>query len=231
MGTTRRDFLTVAAAAAGATATADVAHAEAHVHQAAPSDLALRTKALESLLVEKGLVDPAALDLLVDAYEQKIGPRNGARVIARAWTDPAFKQRLLADGPAAFKELGYGGAQGEDTLVVENTSRVHNLVVCTLCSCYPWPLLGLPPVWYKSAPYRSRAVIDPRGVLHEFGLTIADDVEVRVWDSTAEVRYLVMPERPAGSEQLSEDSLAALVTRDAMIGVAKVAVPQKGAPL
>ena len=148
-----------------------------------PSDPALRTKSLELLLVEKGLVDPAALDAVVDAYEHKVGPRNGARVIARAWTDAAFKQRLLADGAAALKELGYGGAQGEDTLVVENTPRVHNLVVCTLCSCYPWPLLGLPPVWYKSAPYRSRAVIDPRGVLAEFGVTVADDVEVRVWDS------------------------------------------------
>ena len=154
MGTTRRDFLTVAAAAAGATATPEFGHAEAHDHQAVPSDLALRTKSLESLLVEKGLVDPAALDVLVDAYEHKVGPRNGARVIARAWTDAAFKQRLLADGPAALKELGYGGAQGEDTLVVENTPRVHNVVVCTLCSCYPWPLLGLPPVWYKSARAR-----------------------------------------------------------------------------
>jgi nitrile hydratase subunit alpha len=183
------------------------------------------------LLVEKGLVDPAALDVVVDAYEHKIGPRNGARVIARAWTDPAFKQLLLSDGAAALKEFGYGGTQGEDTLVVENTPRVHNLVVCTLCSCYPWPLLGLPPVWYKSAPYRSRAVIDPRGVLREFGLVLPDDIELRVWDSTAELRYLVLPERPAGSEQLSEDALAALVTRDAMIGVAKVTLPQKGAQL
>jgi nitrile hydratase len=231
MGTTRRDFLTVAAAAAGATATPDLAHAETHDHQAVPSDLALRTKSLESLLVEKGLVDPAALDVMVDAYEHKMGPRNGARVIARAWVDPAYKQRLLADGSAGLKEMGYGGTQGEDTLVVENTPRVHNLVVCTLCSCYPWPLLGLPPVWYKSAPYRSRAVIDPRGVLAEFGVTLADDIEVRVWDSTAELRYLVMPERPAGSEQMSEEALAALVTRDAMIGVAKAALPQKGAQL
>jgi nitrile hydratase len=203
---TRRDFLTVAAAAAGATAAPDLAHAQAHDHQSVPSDLALRTKSLESLLVEKGLVDPAALDVMV-------------------------KQRLLADGPAALKELGYGGAQGEDTLVIENTPRVHNLVVCTLCSCYPWPLLGLPPVWYKSAPYRSRAVIDPRGVLAEFGVTLADDIEVRVWDSTAELRYLVMPERPAGSEQMNEEALAALVTRDAMIGVAKIGLPQKGARL
>ena len=235
MDTTRRNFLTVAATAAGAAATPDFAHAQAHDHahdhQAVPSDPALRTKSLESLLVEKGLVDPAALDVMVDAYEHKIGPRNGARVVARAWVDGAFRQRLLADGPAALKELGYGGAQGEDTLVVENTPRVHNVVVCTLCSCYPWPLLGLPPVWYKSAPYRSRAVIDPRGVLREFGVTLADDVEVRVWDSTAELRYLVLPERPAGSENLSEDALAALVTRDAMIGVAKVELPQKGARL
>ncbi len=238
MSTTRRDFLAAAAVAAGTTATPDLVHAETHErdshehdHQTVPSDLALRTKSLESLLVEKGLVDPAALDVLVDAYEHKIGPRNGARVIARAWTDAAFKQRLLADGPVALKEFGYGGTQGEDTLVVENTPRVHNLVVCTLCSCYPWPLLGLPPVWYKSAPYRSRAVIDPRGVLQEFGVMIADDVEVRVWDSTAEVRYLVMPERPVGSEHMSEDELAGLVTRDAMIGVARVALPEKGARL
>jgi nitrile hydratase subunit alpha len=231
MDTTRRDFLTVAAAAAGATATPELAHAEAHEHQELPSDLALRTKSLESLLVEKGLVDPAALDLMVDAYAHRMGPRHGARVVARAWVDPAYKQRLLADGPAALKELGYGGTHGEDTLVVENTPKVHNLVVCTLCSCYPWPLLGLPPVWYKSAPYRSRAVIDPRGVLAEFGVTLADDIEVRVWDSTAELRYLVMPERPSGTEQMSEEALAALVTRDAMIGVAKVAPTGKGARL
>jgi nitrile hydratase len=231
MNTTRRDFLTVAVTAAGATATHDLAHAEAHEHQGVPSDVVLRVKSLESLLVEKGLVDPAALDAVVDAYEHKVGPRNGARVIAHAWVDPAYKQRLLANGPAALAEFGYGGTHGEDTLVVENTPRVHNLVVCTLCSCYPWPLLGLPPVWYKSAPYRSRAVIDPRGVLREFGLVLADDVEVRVWDSTAELRYLVLPERPAGSEQLSEEALAALITRNAMIGVAKVALPQKGARL
>jgi nitrile hydratase subunit alpha len=182
MNTTRRGFLAGAATAAGATAAPDFAHAEDHDHQVVPSDPALRTKSLESLLVEKGLVDAAALDAVIDAYEHKVGPRNGARVIARAWADAAFKQRLLADGSAALKELGYGGAQGEDTLVVENTPRVHNLVVCTLCSCYPWPLLGLPPVWYKSAPYRSRAVIDPRGVLAEFGVTLTDDVQVRVWD-------------------------------------------------
>jgi nitrile hydratase subunit alpha len=232
MDASRRDFLTsAAAAAAGATAAPGFAHADDHDHQAVPSDLTLRTKSLESLLVEKGLVDPAALDAVVDAYEHKVGPRNGARVVARAWVDPAYKSRLLADGRAALLELGYGGAQGDDTLVVENTPQVHNLVVCTLCSCYPWPVLGLPPVWYKSAPYRSRAVIDPRGVLREFGLMLGDDVEVRVWDSTAELRYLVLPERPAGSEHLSEEALAALVTRDAMVGIAKVTLPQKGARL
>jgi len=197
-----------------------------HDHQALPSDLALRVKALESLLVEKGFVDRAALDTLIDAYEHEIGPRNGARVVARAWVDPAYKQRLLTNADAAIAELGYGGMQGEHMVVVENTPKVHNLIVCTLCSCYPWPVLGLPPVWYKSAPYRSRAVIDPRGVLREFGLDLPD-VEVRVWDSTAELRYLVLPERPAGTESLSEEQLATLVTRDAMVGVAKVA-PQKG---
>jgi len=193
-----------------------------HDHQAVPSDLTLRVKALESLLVEKGLVDPAALDALIDTYEHNVGPRNGARVVARAWADPAFKQRLLSNGTAAIAELGFSGTQGEDMVVLENTSKVHNLVVCTLCSCYPWTVLGLPPVWYKSAPYRSRSVIDPRGVLREFGLELPEDVEVRVWDSTAELRYLVLPERPAGTESLSEDQLAALVTRNAMIGVAKV---------
>src|SRR5215469_701980 len=206
-------------------------HSHDHDHQAVPSDLTLRVKSLESLLVEKGLVDRAALDTLVDMYETKIGPRNGARVVARAWADPAYKQRLLANASAALAEFGYTGMQGEDMVVVENTAKVHNLVVCTLCSCYPWPVLGLPPVWYKSAPYRSRAVIDPRGVLREFGVALAEDVEVRVWDSTAELRYLVLPERPAGTEHFSEDALAALVTRDAMVGVAKVALPQKGARL
>ena len=189
-----------------------------------PSDLTLRVKALESLLVEKGLVDPAALDALIDTYEHKVGPRNGARVVARAWVDPAYKKRLLTDATAAIAELDYTGRQGEHMLAVENTPTIHNLVVCTLCSCYPWSVLGLPPVWYKSAPYRSRAVIDPRGVLREFGLELPEEVEVRVWDSTAELRYLVLPERPAGSENLSEEALAALVTRDAMVGVAKVKV-------
>ena len=228
MSTTRRGFL----ATAGAAATQDVAqaqdHGHEHQHQAVPSDPALRVKALESLLIEKGLVDRAALDALVDTYEHKIGPRNGAKVVARAWADPAYKQRLLANASTALAEFGYTGMQGEDMLVVENTPKVHNLVVCTLCSCYPWPVLGLPPVWYKSAPYRSRAVIDPRGVLREFGLEISDDVEVRVWDSTAELRYLVLPERPAGTEKLGEEELAALVTRDSMVGVAKVASPQAG---
>ena len=193
MNTTRRGFL----ATAGAAATHDVARAQGHdhdhEHQAVPSDPALRVKALESLLVEKGLVDSAALDALIDTYEHKVGPRNGARVVARAWVDPAYKQRLLSNASAAIAELGYAGMQGEQMQVLENRPKVHNLVVCTLCSCYPWPVLGLPPVWYKSAPYRSRSVIDPRGVLREFGLHLEEDVEVRVWDSTAELRYLVLP--------------------------------------
>jgi nitrile hydratase subunit alpha len=228
MNINRREFLTRAVSPAAGAAMPESSHARGHYHdhQAAPSDLALRVKALESLLVEKGLVDRAALDTLIDAYEHKIGPRNGARVVARAWADPAYKQRLLTNADAAIAELGYGGMQGEHMVVVENTAKVHNLIVCTLCSCYPWPVLGLPPVWYKSAPYRSRAVIDPRGVLREFGLDLPDDVEVRVWDSTAELRYLVLPERPAGTESISEEQLAALVTRDAMVGVAKVALPK-----
>jgi nitrile hydratase len=203
-------------------------HEHEHDHQAVPSDPALRVKALESLLVEKGLVDRAALDALVDTYEHKIGPRNGAQVVARAWSDPTYKQRLLSNADTAIAEMGYGGMQGEHMVVVENSPKVHNLVVCTLCSCYPWPVLGLPPVWYKSAPYRSRAVIDPRGVLREFGLELPEDVEVRVWDSTAELRYLVLPERPAGTEGMSEDALAALVTRDAMVGVGKVSLSKLG---
>jgi nitrile hydratase len=228
MTTTRRDFLATALTAAGAAATPGMPahqHDHEHEHQAAPSDFALRVKSLESLLVEKGLVDRAALDALVDAYEHKIGPRNGARVVARAWADPVYKRRLLTDADAAIAELGYGGMQGEHMVVVENTPAVHNIVVCTLCSCYPWPVLGLPPVWYKSAPYRSRAVIDPRGVLREFGLQLPETVEVRVWDSTAELRYLVLPERPAGSEKLSEEELAALVTRDSMVGVGNAIPP------
>jgi nitrile hydratase len=191
------------------------------------SEVQLRVRALESLLTEKGLVDPAALDVLIDTYETKVGPRNGARVVARAWTDPEFKRRLLTDATTVLAELGYIGRQGEDVVVLENTPTVHNMVVCTLCSCYPWPVLGLPPVWYKSAPYRSRAVLDPRGVLREFGVDVPDAVEVRVWDSTAELRYLVLPERPPGTEGMSEDELAPLVTRDAMIGTAKVAAPKR----
>jgi nitrile hydratase len=228
MDTTRRGFLKTAATAAGAAAvTGDLANAEVHDHQVVPSDAALRVKSLESLLIEKGLVDPAALDALVQTYEEKIGPRDGARVVARAWVDSAYKQRLLADADKAIGELGYGGEQGEHMVVVENTPKVHNVIVCTLCSCYPWAVLGLPPVWYKSDAYRSRVVIDPRGVLREFGLDLSEDVEVRVWDSTAELRYLVLPERPRGAEKLKEDELAALVTRDAMIGVANVSPPRK----
>jgi nitrile hydratase subunit alpha len=198
-----------------------------HPHNAPLSDVQLRVKALESLLTEKGLVDPAALDELIDTYETKVGPRNGARVVAKAWVDPEFKRRLLADATATLADLGYIGRQGEDMLVLENTPKVHNMVVCTLCSCYPWPVLGLPPVWYKSAPYRSRAVLDPRGVLREVGVELPEDVEVRVWDSTAELRYLVLPERPPGTERLTEEELAALVTRDAMIGVARVKAPER----
>ena len=195
-----------------------------HDHQELPSDPALRVMALESLLIEKGLVDPAALDALIDTYEHKIGPRNGARVVARAWVDPDYKARLLSDGTAAVAELGYVNRDREHLVVVENTPERHNLVVCTLCSCYPWAVLGLPPNWYKSFPYRSRAVIDPRGVLREFGLDIDENVEIRVWDSTSEMRYLVLPERPPGSEDLTEEQLVGLVTRDAMIGAAKVSL-------
>ena len=193
-----------------------------------PSDPALRVKALESLLVEKGLVDPEALDVLVDTYENRVGPRNGAQVVARAWVDPAYKQRLLEDGTAAIAESGYSGGQGEKLTVVENMSSVHNVIVCTLCSCYPWPVLGLPPTWYKSFAYRSRTVIDPRGVLSELGLDLPKDIEVRVWDSNAASRYFVLPERPDGTESMSETDLATLVTRDSMIGVAMVASPTVG---
>jgi nitrile hydratase len=185
-------------------------------------------RALETVLTQKGYIDAAALDVLIDTYQTRIGPRNGARVVARAWLDPRFRDWLLRDATAAIASLGYGGRQGEHMVVVENTPKLHNLVVCTLCSCYPWPVLGLPPVWYKSAPYRSRAVIDPRGVLREFGTDLADDVEIRVWDSTAEIRYLVLPERPGGAEKTTEEELATLVTRDSMIGVAKVAAPNGG---
>jgi nitrile hydratase subunit alpha len=236
MTTSRRELLTAGLAVAGVAVTPELTHAQEHDHgdhhehdhQAVPSDPALRVKALESLLVAKGLVDPAAVDALIDTYEHKIGPRNGAQVVARAWADSDYKRRLLTDASAALAELGYGGLQGEDMMVVENTAEVHNLVVCTLCSCYPWPILGLPPVWYKSAPYRSRAVIDPRGVLSEFGLKIDEGVEVRVWDSTAELRYFVLPERPLGTDGWSEEKLAALVTRDDMIGVANISTPDPG---
>ena len=228
MITNRRDFLTGSMAVAGASAASDMAraddhpHAGDHDHSLVPSDLTLRVKALESLLVEKGIVDSAALDAMIDVYENKVGPRNGARVVARAWIDKGFKARLLANGSATIAELGFSGSQGDDIIVLENAAKVHHLVVCTLCSCYPWPLLGLPPVWYKSTAYRSRAVIDPRGILSELGTLLPDDVELRVWDSTADQRYFVLPERPPGSELLAEQALAALVTRDSMIGVAKV---------
>jgi nitrile hydratase len=202
-------------------------HHHEHDHgQDPPSDMALRVKALESLLVEKGLVDPAALDAIIETYEHRVGPRNGARVVARAWRDPAYLERLRADATAAIAELGYTGRQGEHMVAVENTPAIHNLVVCTLCSCYPWTVLGLPPTWYKASPYRSRAVIDPRGVMAEFGLSIPKDVEVRVWDSTAEIRYLVIPQRPAGTDGWSEEDLAALVSRDSMIGVALATSPE-----
>jgi nitrile hydratase subunit alpha len=198
-----------------------VSHDHDHDHDhdsSAMSETALRVKALESLLVEKGYVDPAALDLLIDTYEHKVGPRNGARVVARAWADPKFRQWLLEDATAAIASLGYTGRSGEHMVALENTERTHNMVVCTLCSCYPWPVLGLPPTWYKSAPYRSRAVLEPRAVLAEFGVVLPEDAEVRVWDSTAEIRYLVVPMRPAGTEGWAEEQLAALVTRDSMIG-------------
>ncbi len=230
----RRKFLKGAAVTAaalvgqGQVGGAQQPSADDHEHQTVPADVALRVKALESVLVEKEMVDAAELDAVVDTYENKIGPQNGARVVARGWVDPAYKEQLLADSTEAIAELGYGGAQGEHMVVVENTPDVHNLVVCTLCSCYPWPTLGLPPVWYKSAPYRSRAVIDPRGVLREFGLELPEDVEVRVWDSTAEIRYLVLPERPAGTENMTEAELVRIVSRDSMIGVAKVESPGAG---
>jgi nitrile hydratase subunit alpha len=197
-----------------------------HDKQRIPSDPALRVMALESLLLEKGLVDREALDALVETYEHKVGPHNGAKVVARAWKDAAYKARLLTDATAAIAELGFGGLQGEHMVAVENTASVHNLVVCTLCSCYPYPILGLPPVWYKSAPYRSRAVIDPRGVLRELGLELPERMEIRVWDSTAELRYLVVPQRPAGTEEMTEEQLAAIVTRDTMIGVALAQAPK-----
>ena len=191
-------------------------------HVTVPTGAALRVKALETLLEEKGLIDTAAIDSLVDTYETKVGPRNGARVVAKAWTDPAFKKRLMENATRAVAELGYGGPEGGFIVAVENTPKVHNIVVCTLCSCYPWPVLGLPPVWYKSFAYRSRAVREPRAVLKEFGVEVPEKVEVRVWDSSAEQRYLVIPERPKGTEKMTEEQLAELVTRDSMIGVGVV---------
>lgn len=202
-----------------------MSHKHDHDHTQPPVDIELRVRALESLLQEKGLIDPAALDELIDTYEHKVGPRNGAQVVARAWSDPEYKRRLMENATAAIAELGFSGIQGEDMLVVENTPDVHNVTVCTLCSCYPWPVLGLPPVWYKSAPYRSRIVIDPRGVLAEFGLHIPESKEIRVWDSSAELRYLVLPERPAGTYGWSETQLIELVTRDSMIGTGVVSAP------
>lgn len=198
-----------------------------HDHTEPPSPVALQVKALESLLVEKGLVDRDTLDAIVDTYETKIGPRNGAKVVAQAWTDPEYRARLLEDATAAIASLGFTGSQGEQMVAVENTPQMHNLVVCTLCSCYPWPVLGLPPVWYKSAPYRSRAVMDPRGVLEEFGTELAEDVEVRVWDSTSEVRYLVVPMRPPGTDGWTAEQLEVLVTRNAMIGVEPARSPEE----
>ncbi|TXL63602.1 nitrile hydratase subunit alpha [Zeimonas arvi] len=209
--------------APGADAAAGATRTGAHGEPASP--VAVRVKAIESLLVAKGYVDPAAIDALLDTYENRIGPRNGARVVARAWTDPEFDRWLDRDATAAIASLGYTGRQGEHMVAVRNTPTVHNLVVCTLCSCYPWPVLGLPPVWYKSAPYRSKAVADPRGVLADFGIELPAGVEVRVWDSTAEIRYLVIPVRPAGTEGWSAEALAELVTRDAMIGTALVRLP------
>ena len=230
-GVNRRKFLTGAAASAagmagqGQASTAPQTAGEEHEHQAVPDDIALRVKALETVLVEKKMVDAAELDKVVDTYENKIGPQNGARVVARAWVDRAYRERLLSSPTEAIAQLGFAGEQGEHLVVIENTPEVHNLVVCTLCSCYPWAMLGLPPVWYKSAPYRSRAVIEPRGVLREFGLELEEDVEIHVWDSTAELRYLVLPERPAGTDKMTEEELVEIVTRDSMVGVAKVAAP------
>lgn len=207
-------------------------HHHGHDHDHDHSELSpmdARVRALETILVEKGYVDPAALDVLIETYETKVGPHNGARVVAKSWVDPAYRARLLKDATAAVAELGYMGRQGEHLVAVENTPDTHNMVVCTLCSCYPWPVLGLPPVWYKSAPYRAKAVRDPRGVLADFGVTLPAGKAIKVWDSTAEVRYLVIPERPAGTEGLSEEDLAALVTRDAMIGTGLPRAPETAA--
>ncbi len=197
---------------------------EDHEHSSL-SELELRVRALETVLTQKGYVDPAALDVLIETYQTKIGPRNGARVVARAWCDAEFRRRLLDDATAAIASLGFQGRQGEHMVAVENTAELHNMVVCTLCSCYPWPVLGLPPTWYKSAPYRARVVKDPRGVLKDFGVTLPEAVRIRVWDSTAEVRYLVLPQRPAATEHLTETELADLVTRDSMIGTGLARAP------
>ena len=205
-------------------------HDDGHDHEHSElGEMDLRVRALETVLAAQGVIDPVALDALIDTYQTKIGPRNGARVVARAWTDPAFRDWLLADATAAIASLGYTGRQGEHMVAVENTPAQHHMVVCTLCSCYPWPVLGLPPTWYKSAPYRSRAVKDPRGVLADFGVTLPETTAIRVWDSTAEVRYLVIPQRPAGSENLSEEELAVLVTRDSMIGTGLALPPGQAA--
>lgn len=200
-------------------------HHHDHEHGTVLSDVELRVRALESILIEKGYVDPAALDVLIETYETKVGPHNGAHVVAKVWSDPAYHDWLLRDATAAIESLGYIGRQGEHMVAVENTLTTHNMVVCTLCSCYPWPVLGLPPVWYKSAPYRSRAVMDPRGVLKDFGVTLPEGKNIKVWDSTAEVRYLVLPERPHGTEGWSEEKLATLVTRDSMIGTGMAKAP------
>lgn len=204
----------------------DHEHDHPHHHTAPLSGIEQRVKDLEAKLIDKGLVDPAAMDELVDTYEHRVGPRNGAAVVARAWTDPDYKQRLLDDATSAIGEMGYVGRQGEHMVAVENTEKVHNMVVCTLCSCYPWPVLGLPPTWYKASSYRARAVSEPRAVLSEFGVDLAPEVEVRVWDSTAEIRYLVLPKRPPNTANLDAGQLAALVERDAMIGVAEVPGPE-----
>lgn len=223
----RREFMARSSmAASGVVAGAAASKAGAQeADQYLQSDFSVRTKALVAVLTKKKLINPATMDAVIDYYENKVGPHIGARIVAKSWLDTDYRQRLLADARAVAREDGLTGSQGTDLVAVENTPQVHNLVVCTLCSCYPWPLLGLPPAWYKDTPYRAQAVIDPRGVLKKFGLELADDVEVRVWDSTAEVRYLVLPERPAGTEGMSEDELAALVTRDSMIGAEKLQSP------
>lgn len=207
----------------------DHEHDHHHGEGSELSPIALRVKALESLLVERGYVDPAALDVLIDTYETKVGPRNGARVVARAWNDPDFRARLFDDATSAIGEFGFAGRQGEHMIALENTQDTHNMVVCTLCSCYPWPVLGLPPVWYKSPPYRARAVADPRGVLADFGVTLPEETNIKVWDSTAEIRYLVIPARPSGTEDMDEEALSDLVTRDSMIGTGLAFTPAEAA--